>query len=107
MKHSEQKSITSYFVTGITCDITGEPCQELTELGTGVPSFDYGVLRYQGAYDSPYDFLDIELELHPDVVVALFLLSQQGKTMMGKDWCYKMPKFKIVVEAQDADQNTD
>ena len=107
MKKRERKSLTADFVTSVSCDITQEPCKDLKCFEGDLPHFDYGVLKYSGGYGSPYDFLEVELELHPDLVVALFLLSQQGKQMAGKDWCYKTPKFKITIEEQDENQSSD
>lgn len=94
MKQRERKTLTADFVTGVTCDITENPCQDLTWHEGDLPNFDYGVLKYSGGYGSPYDFLEVELELHPDLVAALFLLSRQGKAMAGKDWPYKTPEIQ-------------
>lgn len=107
MKQKERQTRTADFVTGVICDVTGAPCQDVTFYEGQTPQFDYGVLKYFGSYGSPYDMLEIELELHPDLVVALFLLSMQGKAMAGKDWPYKNPKFKITIEEQDENENSD
>lgn len=101
MKHRERKTLTADFITGVKCDITDQSCEDLARFEGDLPNFDYGVLKYVGWYGSPYDLLEVELELHPDLVVAIFLLSRQGKAMAGKDWPYKTPKFKITIEEQD------
>lgn len=107
MKQIERTTLTADFVTGVKCDITGESCENLACFEGDTPFFDHGVLKYVGWYGSPYDLLEIELELHPDLVVALFLLSSNGKAMAGKDWPYKNPKFKITIEEQDENENSD
>lgn len=105
MKHKERKTLTADFITSVECDVTGESCEELPHYDGDASFFDYGVLKYVGWYGSPYDLLEIELELHPDLVVALFLLSGKGKAMAGKDWPYKNPKFKITIEEQNENES--
>jgi hypothetical protein len=107
MKQRERKTCTADFVTGVECDITEQPCVDLSCFEGSLPEFDYGVLKYTGGYGSPYDFLEVNLDLHPDLVVALFLLSKQGKKMASKDWCYKTPKFKITIEEQNENESSD
>lgn len=107
MKQRERQTRTADFVTGVICDVTESPCQNVTFDEGDLPQFDYGVLKYFGPYGSPYDMLDIELELHPDLIIALFLLSNRGKQMSSKDWPYKTPKFKITIEEQDENKNED
>lgn len=101
MKRRENKTVNTTITTEVTCDLTSNPCPDINwESGCDVPSFDYGTLNYSGGYTSKYDFLEVEMQLHPDLVAALFLMTPTGKSMLESGhWPYGLPKFKVTIEA--------
>ncbi|MBS1722823.1 MAG: hypothetical protein JSS66_07580 [Armatimonadetes bacterium] len=86
-------------VTGVVCDVTGKQCPQLDDRCHTEPTFDCGSVRYSGYYGSPYDMLSVDLDVHPDVVMALYLMSPAGKAELESGlWDYPRPRFKITIE---------
>lgn len=103
MKNHEIRTFTSDFLTGVTCDITQEPCPELDNFGNpAAPQFDYAQLHYSGGYGSDFDLLTFSLDIHPDLAAALFKMSMELK---GQEWEHKVPKFKITIEEHNENKS--
>lgn len=103
MKTTEGKHIFTEVVESVICDVTGEKCPEVSVINPDKPEFDHAVLLYSGCFGSEYDELNFCIDIHPDLAVALYQLTSQGKAHTEG---YALPKFKITIEEKNEDNNS-
>jgi len=97
MKHTTMKTIRTAVTESVVCDVTGEICPSHDIFKNNAPEFDHAELSYSGCFGSKYDELSFTLDLHPDLAVALYQLTADGKKYTEE---YELPKFKIIIEEQ-------
>jgi hypothetical protein len=83
-------------ITSVVCDITKEICPQ-TKNGFE-EFFDFANIQYHGSYGSEYDLLDINLQIHPGVVYAMYLNSLDDELRQYFIESYGEPEYSVSVE---------